>query len=212
MTRLTLFRSPELTLTTDRPLIKRDQVSAVDEAVGMLRRIGDLREALDAECEALRTRAQRQGYDQGMAQARRDADQALGRAIGRLDEALAAERALMQARVVSLAMSIVDRIAGDLGPAAMVGAMASRALTELDPVEPVRVRVAPDLVDAVGAHLRSGHPRVQVIAGEALGRFDCEIDTGSGLLETGLPVQLEAIGLALSGAMAQMREVTPDHE
>jgi hypothetical protein len=57
MSRLTLFRSPEFSLVANRALIKRDEVSAVDETVDMLRRVTRLREALDTECDALRARA-----------------------------------------------------------------------------------------------------------------------------------------------------------
>jgi flagellar biosynthesis/type III secretory pathway protein FliH len=200
MSRLTLFRSPEFSLVANRALIKRDEVSAVDDTVGMLRRVARLREALDAECDALRARAAEEGRAQGLAEVRTEFAQAVAAATASADLSLAREQAAMQARVVHLAMAVVERIAGQLGPVAMVGAIAARALEELEPTATIRVRVAADLVDAVRQGLVSDHPRVQVLPGDGLGAFDCEIDTGGGLIEAGLPVQLAAVRAALAAA------------
>ncbi|MBU6272118.1 MAG: hypothetical protein KGQ67_12500 [Betaproteobacteria bacterium] len=200
MSRLTLFRSPEFSLVADRALIKRDEVSAVDDTVGMLRRVARLREALDAECETLRARAADEGRAQGLAEVRAEFAAAVAAAAASADRALAQEQAAMQARVVHLAMAVVDRIAGQLGPVAVVGGIAARALEELEPAASVRVRVAAELVEAVRQGLVGEHPRVQVVAGEGLGAFDCEIDTGGGLIEAGLPVQLAAVRAALAQA------------
>jgi flagellar biosynthesis/type III secretory pathway protein FliH len=200
MSRLALFRSPDFTLVAERPLIKRDQVGAVDDAVGMLRRTASLREALEAECELLRARAREEGRAQGLALGRQEAAKALGQSLARLDRTLAVERAATQARVVQLALALVERVAADLGPATVVAALAARALAELDPARPVRLRVHPAVARALGPELATGSGNVQVIAAEHLGAFDCELDTGNGRIEAGLPLQLEALGVALEAA------------
>ena len=115
MSRLTLFRSPEFSLVANRALIKRDEVSAVDDTVGMLRRVARLREALDAECDALRARAAEEGRAQGLAEVRTEFAQAVAAATASADLSLAREQAAMQARVVHLAMAVVERIAGEGG-------------------------------------------------------------------------------------------------
>jgi type III secretion protein L len=208
MTRLALFRSPDFTLVADRPIIKADQVSALDDAVGMLRRTAALRESLDAECAAIRERAREEGRQQGLAQGRQQAAQAIGKALAALDQRLERERAETQARVVQLALAVVERIAGELGPAAVVAAIAGRVLAEIDPPRAVRVRVNAALAEAVRRQLGAGSGRVQVVGSEVLGPFDCELDTDQGRIEAGLPLQLEAIGLALAAASQGMRDAT----
>jgi len=204
MSRLTLFRSPEFSLVANRALIKRDEVSAVDETVDMLRRVTRLREALDTECDALRARALAEGRAQGLAEVRAEFAQAIAAATASADLALAREQAAMQARVVHLAMAVVDRIAGQLGPVAVVGAIAARALEELEVSASVRVRVAAELVEPLRQALAADHSRIQVVPGDGLGAFDCEIDTGGGLIEAGLPVQLAAVRAALAEASEQV--------
>jgi len=204
MSRLTLFRSPEFSLVANRALIKRDEVSAVDETVDMLRRVTRLREALDTECDALRARALAEGRAQGLAEVRAEFAKAIAAATASADLALVREQAAMQARVVHLAMAVVDRIAGQLGPVAVVGAIAVRALEELEVSASVRVRVAAELVEPLRQALAADHPRIQVVPGEGLGAFDCEIDTGGGLIEAGLPGQLAAVRAALAEASEQV--------
>ncbi|MEI8302342.1 MAG: hypothetical protein WCG13_03555 [Burkholderiales bacterium] len=204
MSRLTLFRSPEFSLVANRALIKRDEVSAVDETVDMLRRVTRLREALDTECDALRARALAEGRAQGLAEVRAEFAQAIAAATASADLAFAREQAAMQARVVHLAMAVVDRIAGQLGPVAVVGAIAARALEELEVSASVRVRVAAELVEPLRQALAADHPRIQVVPGDGMGAFDCEIDTGGGLIEAGLPVQLAAVRAALAEASEQV--------
>jgi type III secretion protein L len=206
MSRLALFRSPEFTLVAERALIKRDQVSSVDDAVGMLRRAESLRASMEAECELLRARAREEGLAQGLAQGRQEAARALGQSLARLDRTLAADRAAAQARVVQLAIAVVERVASELGPVAVVAALARRALAELDPAQPVRLRVNPVVARALAPELATGTGHVQVIAGEHLGPFDCELDTGSGRIEAGLPLQLEALGVALAAAARTIDE------
>lgn len=206
MSRLALFRSPDFTMVAERPLIKRDEVSAVEDAVGMLRRAASLREALEAECEQVRARAREEGRAQGLAQGRQEAAKALGQSLARLDRTLAVERAATEARVVQLAIAVVERVAAGLGPAAVVSALASRALAELDPARPVRLRVHPAVARTLGSELATGSGHVQVIAGEHLGPFDCELDTGNGRIEAGLPLQLEALGVALEAAARAIGE------
>ena len=200
MSRLALFRSPDFTLVAERPLIKRDEVGAVDDAVGMLRHAANLRERLEAECDQLRARAREEGRAQGFELGRQEAARALGQSLARLDRTLAVERAAIEARVVRLALAVVERVASDLGPPAVVAALATRALAELDSAKPVRLRVHPAVARAMGPELVTSAGHVQVIGSEHLGPFDCELDTGNGRIEAGLPLQLEALGVALEAA------------
>jgi flagellar biosynthesis/type III secretory pathway protein FliH len=208
MTRLALFRSPEFTLVADRPIIKADQVGALDDAVGMLRRAAKLRETLDAECAMIRERACEEGRQQGLAQGRQQAAQAIGAALAGVDRRLERDRADAQARVVQLALAVVERIAGELGPATVVSAIAGRVLAEIDPPRSVRVKVNATLAEAVRRQLGAGAGRIQVIGTEGLGPFDCELDTEQGRIEAGLPLQLEAIGLALAAAVRVSSDAT----
>ena len=111
---------------------------------------------------------------------------------------LDAERDRLRGQAATLALEIVRRIAVDLGPDATVAALAERAVRDLLPEEPIRVRVAAERVGAVSARLWPIHGRVEVAAEPGLDPDECLIDTPSGHVRAGLAVQLAALEKAFA--------------
>ena len=198
MTRFVLASAGELSLQADTPIVPRDALPAVGSAIEILRRVETIREAVVRASASRFALAREEGLAQGRAAGRQEAAASLGAALASLDAVLRADRAAHEARVVGLALAIVDRIAGELGDAAVVTALARRALADLDPGTPVRVRVHPSVADAMAAATRpAGPPVLEVLADPGLEPLDCEIESEDGVVEAGLAVQLVGVRAAL---------------
>jgi type III secretion protein L len=200
MTRLVLARAAGLALEVDEPIVAAEALPAVGDAVTTLRRLETLRADLLRRGRQRLERARRDGLQQGREQAERDASLRLAGSLAELDATLRAERTAREAAVVELALAVVARIAGELGDAAVVAALARRALADLDTESPVRLRVHPSVAAAVTAApaAQAGPPVLEVLADPALRPLDCEIDSIDGVVEVGLEVQLDAVRAALS--------------
>ncbi|MFM1990868.1 MAG: hypothetical protein RJA99_3825 [Pseudomonadota bacterium] len=200
MTRLVLARAAGLALELDEPIVAADALPAVGDAVATLRRLETLRGDLLRRGRQRLERARREGLEQGRVQAERDASRRLAESLAELDATLRAERAAREAAVVELALAVVARIAGELGDATVVAALARRAITDLDPESPVRLRVHPSVAAAVAAApaADAGPPVLEVLADPGLQPLDCEIESDEGVVEAGLEVQLDAVRAALS--------------
>lgn len=200
MTRLVLARAGGLVLELDEPLIKADALPVVGEAVETLRRLETLREDLVRRGRERFETAREEGLAQGRDEAAREAAGRLAAALAGVEDALRADRAAREARVVDLALAVIGRIAGELGDATVVAALARRALADLDPERPVRLRVHPAVAAAMPpAPADHAGPRVlEVLPDPGLQPLDCEIDAEDGIVEAGLAVQLEAVRQALA--------------
>jgi flagellar biosynthesis/type III secretory pathway protein FliH len=184
------------------PVIDAGSLPLVGEATAVLRRLETLREAVVRSGEARREQALREGLAEAHAIAGVEASDAIARAAAGFDRALREECERRRAREVDLALAVVTRIAGGLGEAPIVAALARTAIAELDAVQPVRVRVPPSLEPAVRAALAkaadgAAGPAVEVVGDERLDRFDCEIDHGDAIVDASLGTQLQAIREAL---------------
>jgi flagellar biosynthesis/type III secretory pathway protein FliH len=198
MTRFVLASAGDLSLQADTPIVPRDALPAVGSAIEILRRVETIREAVVRASASRFALAREEGLAQGRAEGRQEAAAALGAALASLDAVLRADRAAHEARVVGLALAIVERIAGELGDAAVVTALARRALADLDPDVPVRLRVHPSVATAMAAAARAaGPPVLEVLADPGLDPLDCEIQSDDGVVEAGLAVQLVGVRAAL---------------
>jgi flagellar biosynthesis/type III secretory pathway protein FliH len=218
MSRYLLCRAGDLELAVvDGPVLDGESLPALGDAVTLLRRLQTLHEAGVRSAVASRERAREEGLVQARTIAEAQAAEAVARIAATFDDALRAERLQRRRQEVDLAVAIVARIAGDLGPATTVAALARSAIAELDVERPLRVRVAAGLEPAIRAALLGGAAgasdvtdgagagphlpttaAIEVIADERLGPFECEIDRGDGLVDAGLGVQLQAIRDALA--------------
>ena len=186
------------------PVIEAGSLPVVGDAMAVLRRLEILREAVVRSGETRREQALREGLAEARAIAASEAGDAIARAAAGFERALSEERERRRAREVDLALAIVTRIAGGLGEAPIVAALARTAIAELDAVRAARVRVHPSLEPAIRAALSesadgSDRPAVEVVGDERLDRFGCEIDHGDAIVDASLGVQMQAIREALAG-------------
>jgi type III secretion protein L len=206
MTHWVLCRAGGLELGIDGdPCVDAGSLPVVGDAVTLLRRLETMREAVVRSAEARRAQALRDGLAEATAIAESQAREAIVQAAARFDEALRTERALRREREVELALAIVTRIAGALGEAPTVTALARTAIAELDAARPARVRVHPSLEAAIREALaQSGPaPEIEVVGDERIGRLECEIDHGDTIVDAGLETQLRAIREALGDGRSE---------
>lgn len=186
MTYVLLASAPTATLLTERPIIPAGDVARVADAAELLATI-------EAHREAVGRAAHVQGFEAGRAEGLERAAAQVAELLAETHRVLDAERERLRRQAAALALDIVRRIAADLGPDATVAALAERAVRDLLPEEPIRVRVAAERVGTVSARLWPIHERVEVLAEPGLGPDECLIDTPSGHVRAGLAVQLAAL-------------------
>ena len=199
MTRFVLCRAGGLELGVEGdPILDAADLPSVGEAVTILRGLEAMREAVVRSGEERRAAALEEGLADARALAESEAREAIARIAERFDEALRVERDERRRQEVDLAIAIVSRIAGELGEAQVVSALARVAIAEIDTVKPLRVRVHISLESAIrlalcGPATDSPHPQIEIVGDDSIKRLDCEIEHGNALVAAGLDVQLRAI-------------------
>ena len=186
MSYVLLASAPTAVLLSDQAIIPAKDVGRLETAA-------ELVEALEAHRDAVTCHARAEGFEAGRAEGLDHAARHVAETLAEIHRVLDAERARLRGQAASLALDIVRRIAVDLGPDATVAALAERAVRDLLPQEPIRVRVAAERVGAVSARLWPIHERVEVAAEPGLSPDECLIDTPSGHVRAGLDVQLAAL-------------------
>jgi flagellar biosynthesis/type III secretory pathway protein FliH len=170
-------------------------VAPLGDALALLAAARDLHEtraaAVAAATDAGREEGRAVGYREGRA-AGEAAGAALLAEIAARDRARDARRAQEVAR---LALEVVRRIAGALGPADTIAALAERAVDAVATTGATTVRVAPVALAAAEARLgaRNG---LHIVADPALTPDDCVIETELGRAHAGLDTQLAQIARA----------------
>jgi type III secretion protein L len=196
MTFLALHASRQTSLATDRLWLTADDVSACQDARALLQRLEQLLASREAELAAARDRA----LAEGRAEGRREAlAQEAARLWDAWDAAARSARAdvdTLRKALVALSLQVVQRIAGELGPPAVMAAVAAQAARDLLPDSAAVVRVHPDVAAAVRERIGALPGVLEVRADATLGRCDCALDTAAGQRLAGLPMQLERLAAA----------------
>ena len=197
MTLLTLFAGERGLVASERLVYGPDEFghlervqATADELDGLL--AGE-RDRIDAAVAAAETRGRADG-------AQRGERAATERLVGRLLELQREfDAATLRRRddVVEIALEVVRRVAGEVGPERWLAALARRAAEELVEREPAGLRVHPDRVEGVGAEL-GGAPFDDVVGDESLGPDECWIESPFGRVDVSLETQLRRV-LALAG-------------
>lgn len=191
MSYVLLTSAPTATLLTERAIIPAADVASLDTAVELI-------EALEAHRAVVARAARAEGFEAGRAEGLERAAARTAEILAETHRILDAERERLRGQTAALALEVVRRIAANLGPDATVAALAERAVRDLLPEEPIRVRVAAERVGAVAARLWPIHERVEVSAEPGLDPDECLIDTPSGHVRAGLAVQLAALEKAFA--------------
>lgn len=156
------------------------------------------------EAEALRAEQREAGYADGVARAL--ADMAARLAVAQ-DEARGFVDA-HEARIVELALAVVERVAPHLAGERLVAELARGAIAAMRTREPVRIRVHADMREPVRRALgeRSDGPGLadaHVVGDAALAPLDVVIETEAGRVHAGWDDQLGEIGAALRRAAGE---------
>ena len=197
---VTLVTARDSAALTDGWRVPREQVRPMREALALLRESDRRLTRATAEIEARRAAAEQSGYDQGRADGERRAAAEVAQALAALTERAERERAELRARVGELALEVVRRVAGDLDPAAFVPAMMERAVRDVLPDQPMRVRVARAVAPAVEARLWAINAAIEVVPDDQLGPLDGVLETANGRVQAGLEDQLSALARAFAPA------------
>jgi flagellar biosynthesis/type III secretory pathway protein FliH len=182
------------TLLADDPIVPAAKIPQLKDAIALLARAGEIRDAEDSAHADAAEAARREGHAAGLAEGRAAAAEEVAAELLRIardDHARAAER---RADVVRLALAVVRRIAADLD-GEMVAALAQRAVAAQAHDAAVTVRVAPAALEATRARL-AGRTGILVEADASLDAQDCVVATALGRVIAGLEPQLARIEAA----------------
>ena len=194
MTFYLIARADDATLLTDDPVLPPDAVTRCASAVYLVAAASHMRAEVESAAARAAAAARDAGYREGEAAAAADVQ----RRLFALSLDLAAERNRLRGDVARLAVEVVRRVAGELGEAPLVAALAERATAGLLPDDIATVRVAPGAQAAVRHRLARLHG-VTVTADGTLAPNDCVVETKLGVSHAGLDTQLAAIERAWAG-------------
>lgn len=173
------------------------EVHRLRSAAELLVRAEALSAGSEAQAAAAREEGRVAGFAAGLSEGRAAAAAEKAVALAELNTAAAAERERLRRDIGRLALEVVRRIAGEIGPEAVVSGLADVALRHLLPDSPVVLRVAPVAAGAVEAR-SIGRFDAAVAPDAALGLYDCVVETGAGRVHAGLDTQLAALAEAWS--------------
>ena len=181
------------------PLVPARDVDTVRDAASLLVEAGRLRDSAEQDIAAAREVAHAAGLEEGGAEVRAAADEAMTEALARIEAAAAEREAKRQGDVARLALEVVRRMAGDLGDAALVAGLAERAAASVTADTGAIVRVAPGVADAVRERL-CARAELTVEGDPSLSAHDLVLETPLGRTHAGLETQLAAIERAWGAA------------
>ena len=211
MSFVALHRGEATSLASDVYWLDRDDATRCADAVRLLERLDRVAAARDAELQAARAAALAEGREAGRREAIAEAAPRLAAAWERAALNAAADLDALRSALVALSLEVVRRIAGELGPAAVLAAIAEHAARELLGSAAAVVRVHPEVAAAVRERLvpdrgtdaaRPATAVLEVRADPALGLWDCIFETAAGRRLAGLPLQLERLAAAWQASAA----------
>lgn len=175
------------TLMRDDPIVRAADVPVLGDVQRLLTDAQALREDARAASEQAGAAARDKGYAVGHAEGLAAGAALVREELLRLAQVDAARAESQRGDLARLGLEVVRRIAGDLGPAAMVAALAERAAAAVAPDSQLTVRVPPAALAATRERLGAG---VAVEPDETLGATDCVLSTPLGEVRAGLETQL----------------------
>ncbi len=194
------------------PVETAEAASIVEEAQ---RRADELVSAAARQASAVEERAQREGFERGLAEGRAEGRAELARALDLVQRVAAegkairddlmrrSEREMVEMVIAAFRAVLGDRIEAD---PTVVNETVRRALDRAGAQNIVRIRVHPDAVDGVSAHLtmeRRAAPTFEVRADGAIGVGGCVVETEYGQVDARLDVQMDEVARMLLEALPQ---------
>ena len=198
MSFLVLQRHGRHPVLTDDPVLRREDVAVVRDALALARTLDRHRRAAEREWAAERARAEQDGYRDGHRQGLTEARAEHAERIAAHERRTAERLDSLRDAVADVAVQVVRRIADEVGPPETVAALARRAVRDLLPGHQIAVHVHPDCRGAVTARLTPLDPGLEVVPDPDLAPTDCRIVSPDGRIDAGLETQLAALERAFA--------------
>ncbi|GMU41538.1 MAG: hypothetical protein AMXMBFR23_24040 [Chloroflexota bacterium] len=194
------------------PVETAEAASIVEEAQ---RRADELVTVAARQANAVEARARREGFERGLAEGRAEGRAELARALALVQRVAAegkairddlmrrSEREMVEMVIAAFRAVLGDRIEAD---PTVVNETVRRALDRAGAQNIVRIRVHPDAVDGVSAHLsteRRSAPTFEVTGDGAIGIGGCIVETEYGQVDARLDVQMDEVARLLLEALPQ---------
>ena len=210
---LTLHQRADLTLATTDPVVPPEQLAPLQDALALADELSALlasQQAAQAQAQAEgRAAGEAAGYEAGQARALQEGAQALAGQLQRIAAEQAAQRHELRQALIALAGGMLRRMAAELAPAQVLAALAERAFDHVVPLQPVRLRLPPALVEPVRAQLAQREPvlPVQCSADDSLHGLQCVVESAAGTLLAGLDEVLARTAQSLETSLRAQAEV-----
>lgn len=196
MTLLTLHSGERALVASERLVYAPDEIAPFERvqeaAVALDALLAGERERIDAAA----SKAESRGRDIGEARGEQLAAERLAERLIAFRHELDAVTSRQRDDIIEIALEVVRRIAGEVGPEPWLAALARRASEELAGAEPTGLRVHPERVEGVRAELGGRHFD-EVVGDDTLGRDECWIESPCGRVDLSLETQLQQV-LALA--------------
>lgn len=173
--------------------LPREHVAAFSSALGLLEFAERRAAEADQECRLKAARAERAGYDAGVAKGRLEHQAATARSIAALAQEVRELQRAQRAAVGELALDVVRRIAGGLERGLLVQHLAAEALRDMVDERPFALRIAPGAEQALADELRDLGDGLRLIPDASLAPDACIFETHAGRVDASLEVQLSAL-------------------
>lgn len=180
--------SDSLLLSSDRAVIKRRDRVAFADALTLLKEAAALNERAQSAAAEARDAARMEGLAEGRDTAR----QTLTSGLADIAQAIEAHAETRRADIAEAAFAAARAIVGLLDDTDVMQRIIDRTIARLDGDKPIAVEVAPELIDALAAHL-AGNRHVVVRANAEFGPTDCRIRAAQGQIVASLSVQFDAL-------------------
>lgn len=183
-------------------IVRAHEIAAYREAEQLVDEARAQAEAIIAEAQAAFEAQRRQGYEEGRAQAAREAAAHMAEQFARADEL----QRRAEAHLVDVVVQAVRKVVHDYSDHERTLHAVRGALTLVRTQKQVTAHVHPDELDAVKAQaaaLVAEHPAMQwldVVPDPQLGAGRCVLESEIGVVESSVAAQLEAIEAALRRA------------
>ncbi len=182
------YADDHVLLTSKRPVIKRRDTHAFDDALSLLQEATMIRDRARDAAETARAEARREG----LAEARAAANDAVRTGLADITAAIEAHAEARRADIAEAAFAAARAIVGDLDDVDAMQRIVDRTIARLDTDMPVVVEVAAALAPALSAQIAK-LANVSVTANADFAPTDCRISTATGRTVASLSVQFDAL-------------------
>lgn len=197
MSIVTFLHKEKLTVNTGKLVYSPGESLDLHTLFVEASRLSELLEQEEARIEAAEKQAYDKGYELGQAQGYEAALEHIAVKLVALSKEADDTRRALESKSSELALSIVERIADEMGTAKTLSALAASAARQIVPREPVVLRVSVENLESVEDLIQSKpayRDSITEVTGDpSLKNDDCILETEFGQIKANLDTQLHAL-------------------